>query len=671
MPPARPSSPDTGRRSRDIVTAPDGNALSRPSLADLHDALRRELPGWAAGVVKDAAAALAQEAAGATGSTERQAAAAGAVLLRDDGPRLVRAFAQAVHGTLAGAPGGLAEGARAAAEPHKLSLVDEDQIDADIETFRIARIAEDAAESELRRLAPLASRLQHRDGVQADAVPLPPPACARALRQALVELAPPRELRACVLAALGRALAAQLPELYGIQIRLLEGWGVQPAQYRIRQTADPRAAQATLAPKPGPAGEAALRPELVASLSRLVEWARRQPEADSMSVAEEAPLRLLDEPAAVGSRPAAGRRLPPPMARQLMQHLFAQFELQTGGAPWMAPLKAAGDRVATQQAEVWDEFDHPWWQLLDRLMSLCTLGEGRDARFDHSIAGTLESLQSASEVASRDVAAAVARIDRVTTDWIDQRESDFDVHAAELAGDAERALLEDAIREQIVARLRTEPPPDGMRRFVLGPWTRAMADAAQREGTDGRTLAAYADCLERLLAAGQAPASREKRRLLLVEVRLALENAGLDAAHIEAELMDLGAVLNDPEPARAPWPPAAPTAETAPMDLATVPIDMYDHDAAPDRSAWIEGLQPGARCRLFLHDRWHTASLAWVSANRGLFVFGSRHCGGVHPLTRRALEKLRNAGLAASIEAGELLAEALDRVTDLGELGAL
>jgi hypothetical protein len=647
--------------------------MTHPTVGDWHGRLEHELPGWASSVVTDAAAALAHEASNAGGSTERQNAADAAALLHEAAPRLARGFAMALQAALRAPAAATGEQVTADAAAG-LALVDEDQIDADIETYRIARAAEDATEAELRHLAPLASALQQCDGVHADAVPLSPPACARALHQALAELAPPSERRLRLLGAMGAAMAARLGTLYASQIRLLESWNVEPARYRIRQTVSAAGKAAAGAPAAAAENGAAPSPDLVTALNRLVSWAQRQPGADAPAT-EAGLLRLFDEPSAMPSdMSAAPRRLPSALARQLMQHLFDQVERQSGEgvAPaWIAPMKGAGDRLAAQSAEVFNDFQHPWWQLLDRLMALTALPSGSGGDVDRAIAGTLDRLQSSTGLAPRDVAAAMAQIDLATTDWLEEQQDKVGAQAASLADSAERQILEDAIREQLVARMRCELSPDGLRRFLLGPWAQAMADAALRGGTEGQVLQAQAECLEQLLAAGRAALPPVERRLLLTSVRLALESAHLDTARIDAELLDLADVLRHPEPpSERLSEPKAPR-DTAPLDLATVPIDMYEQDAGVDREAWLGSLERGARCRLFLNGHWHTASLAWVSPNRGLFVFGSRRGAGVHSLTRRALEKLRNAGLATSVMPGELLAEALDRVTDLGELGEL
>jgi hypothetical protein len=619
----------------------------------------------------DAAAALANDASRARSSRDRQSATEAAALLRETAPRLAHGFACALKAALA-AP--TSADVPAAAAGAALSLVDEERIDADIETFRIASAAEDAAEAELRQLAPLASALQARDAANADAVPLPPAACARALRQALAALAPPGDRRLRLLGALGGAMAARLSTLYASQIRLLESWGVEPARYRIRQSMSVAPSAAAGAPTPAGENAATLSPDLVASLNRLVAWARQLPGGDAPP-AEAGVLRLFDEPSALPRNlSGAPRGLSNAVAGQLMQHLFDQVQSQAGKgtAPaWLPPLRDAGGRLAAHSAEVFNDFQHPWWQLLDRLIGLAALPAGAADEVERKIATTLQRLLSSSGLAARDLAAAVAQIDRTTTDWLELQREQVGAQAASLADSAERRFLENAIREQLVARMRTEPPPCGLRRFLLGPWARVMADAVLREGTDGRLLRAQAECLEQLLLAGRSPLPPGERRLLLTSVRLALESATIDTPRIDAELADLTAVLRQPEAPREPLPQADTPSDTAPLDLATVPIDMHEQDAGADREAWLDGLQAGARCRLYLGDRWHTASLAWVSPNRSLFVFGSRFGAGVHSLTRRALAKLRNAGLAASVRPGELLAETLDRLTDLGELGEL
>jgi hypothetical protein len=136
-------------------------------------------------------------------------------------------------------------------------------------------------------------------------------------------------------------------------------------------------------------------------------------------------------------------------------------------------------------------------------------------------------------------------------------------------------------------------------------------------------------------------------------------------------------VLHRPPPAEEPDPDWEDAAETMPAglaqqlhaDLPTVPMDdlraagSTDGAAAGGMEAWMDRLQAGTYCRLFLQGEWTTARLHWVSPTRNLFLFAGRPHGRTHSLTRRILAKLREAGLAASLGDGARLAGAIDRLT--------
>jgi hypothetical protein len=184
-------------------------------------------------------------------------------------------------------------------------------------------------------------------------------------------------------------------------------------------------------------------------------------------------------------------------------------------------------------------------------------------------------------------------------------------------------------------------------------------------------MALVVDDLLRATARPGQPVSAAQRAVLLRQVREGLAEAGLASDRVEAELADLHRLLLDPPPLPEPrWDDAV---DTLPMDdaqalqagLPTVPVLPMgtDFDTMLETAvhqSWLDVLQPGTYCRLFLLGRWMTAQLSWVSASRNLYVFTSRHGERTHSLTRRMLTKLRNAGLATSIESGFLLAQALD-----------
>ncbi len=96
-----------------------------------------------------------------------------------------------------------------------------------------------------------------------------------------------------------------------------------------------------------------------------------------------------------------------------------------------------------------------------------------------------------------------------------------------------------------------------------------------------------------------------------------------------------------------------------------MPLDTLgpdDGEGGAHSEAWLEALPVGGFCRMHLMGQWMNTRLLWCSANRGMFVFASRHGGRMHTLSRRSLHKLRAAGLAASIESGQFVAQAMSEL---------
>ena len=105
----------------------------------------------------------------------------------------------------------------------------------------------------------------------------------------------------------------------------------------------------------------------------------------------------------------------------------------------------------------------------------------------------------------------------------------------------------------------------------------------------------------------------------------------------------------------------------------TVPAEMLNGAGdAPsgDPGKRLDALRPGDSVRLFLLGRWSRVQLLWRS-DMGLYFllageFGVRN----HSITRRALERLADAGLMQPLEARPLVRRTLDAVTrDINRLG--
>ena len=361
---------------------------------------------------------------------------------------------------------------------------------------------------------------------------------------------------------------------------------------------------------------------------------------------------------------------------------------------------------------MWADADHPWWRLLDRLV---IVGEVHDAtettqpgRWNASLAHVVESLRQLGGNIDRPACQRAAdEANHVAACLHEERHAQAEEHS-DLGGlqtEADREALALEMRRQIVAQLRVSPASAGMRQFLVGTWASAMTHVAVNQGSKSAVFDHMAQCVDDLLHAGSKPGQplpTAQQSALLRAVQYGLLHGALPAQRAKSELAVLADLLRDPPPLVEEVRPAnqspldaldtrpAGAAIGDPMSafsyaaLPTVPIDMTNlSDLAPapegstatasrgapsraalDRAAWIDSLQPGDYCRMFLMGSWMTTQLSWLSGNRTLFVFSSRHRDGSHSLTRHALEKLRNAGLATTVSQGLLLARAMDSMLD-------
>ena len=339
----------------------------------------------------------------------------------------------------------------------------------------------------------------------------------------------------------------------------------------------------------------------------------------------------------------------------------------------------------------------------------------------------VQQLESSHAPDSAQCLAALSSVDFAITGLLDEQASRVAPQAQALQQHMARSEMEDRLREQVVQQVRDSGAPPALRRFLVGPWAAALAHSAQQHGSDSPQMRGQAELVDHLIAACLRPAgqrlSTSAFTRCITHARLGLADAGLPATRVDAEVADLEQVLRQPwgervdnsadgpaAPLAAPeaTPAAVPVAAavaaavakdaalaipspvaltsgsphprfdaTAPLGLhealPTVPIDMFpangepvDGAAASPVAAWLDGLQPGQVCRLYLLDRWMNAQLVWCSDNRSMFVFNSRHGGRTHSLTRRSLDKLRAAGLATTIERGQFVAQALRELAGQG-----
>ncbi|HEY9065083.1 MAG TPA: DUF1631 family protein [Burkholderiaceae bacterium] len=611
--------------------------------------------------------------------TRRQHLLAIAHVLRGESTALADALAAALQRQLRASLDQPADPGKTAAtrmrptsrHPLSLSLVDDKQVERDIELARVIQLIESTAEWELRELQAFYATLRQARSIRPEHNPLRPEACASALLSAWHETGLAHETRLLALQLSANPLAAALRELYAQHSRLLRRCGVTAQTYRVRKIA---------APRPGGNGEGALR-----------ELAER--------MAAGADRRLAAEPRShvQGASGAAmrGDGVPTQLVVRLLEQIAEQAEMNTTLRGLLTRLRAPVERAAEAEAGALLSLDHPVWRLVDRIASLSSVNEGPQDGGLLVLAQLLEPIVAKLEQAGQPGTAvfeeALSQVGDATirlnsTRFPSAAEIDIDLsaapddapsrdkppHALQLDGHQPTPAARDVdatLRRRVAAQLRGSAAPPGLRQFLLGPWVTVMAAAIVRDGAQSPAALQWQSAVGDFIAQADA-AARSRQPLPAAVTLLELAAQGMTAAAIpphqlQSSLAELRSVLQVPEPD----PPHADAAQgTGDDDLpTTVPMDMIatgvDTPAKQDREAWLNGLVPGDVCRLFIQGRWMNAQLTWRSSNAQFYVYASRHGGRLHSLTRRQLARLRAEGLAATIERGQQMRDAVDTLT--------
>lgn len=678
--------------SRSTPIAPPGT----PQPVEAYrQAVRQDLPQWLADCLIATAERLELARRGALQPGERTALAEVLAALQSQRQawtqRLVAAVMQAVDDDLAEA---------APATPHDepelaLSLLDDDTIDEDIALSRLVQVAELEADAALRELAARCSRMRGLASVSPDANPMRPAVVADALRRAVGDSGLKAPHRVLLLRELGIAIGSRLASVYTAQLELLTAWGVEPTRFKLRLSLASFGAS--------PSTPALVTPPVHAA-------AAGNAAANVRSVAGEALRRL-----GVG-QPDVDAEPPAEVMARLLTLLLSRSTLTDGSRAMIRRLDAPARQLAAHEPDIWRSPDHPLWQLLDRLVSAGSVDDALDTTHPGPLGAALERavqrLEAANPPDAEDCRQALATVDHVATDLLGLQVERVAPQAERMHAQVARDDIEVRLRAQIVQQVRGNTVPPALRQFLVGPWASALAHSAQQHGEASVQVQLQAELVDEMIAAcarpqGQPLASKVFTRCV-THARLGLMEAGLPAQRIDAEVADLERVLRTPwcqaaalapqadaaqgsgSPAARtlpPPPPPLPTpfAATEPMGvedeppdsrplglhdaLATVPIEMPDvedqqlqraaHDAT---EAWLDGLETGVLCRMFMLGRWMNTQLVWRSTNHSMFVFSSRHGGRSHSLSRVALRRLRAAGLAATIERGQFVAQALSEL---------
>ena len=594
---------------------------------------------------------------------------------------LIADFGRDIKSEIEAAARAPADPVRPAAGPLRLedlTLMDEDQAEKDIEISRTIQLIDLKAEWELRELQALTATLLGESTLRLEANPCRPMVYARALSRAAHELQVSKASRGLFLRTAGFAMADVLRDVYGDACRRLKGWGVQALEFR-----------STPIVRTGTAPEVDLtQPDALLTLrDRLPKPA---PESAS-SLHGDAVQRQTVE-----------------LLSRLFEQILADPRLEFAVKQVIARLQSSVLNVALRDPTLMSSHEHPTWTLINQIAAHASdhpsFSDSRGSAFMDFVAPLIERLAvqetpdaALYEDALSDVQAFIEREEEAQL-----RHSQAAVQA--LAETEQRQSLMPLLRQQVMHQLQSAELSDTLRRFLTGPWVDVLARAMVSLGADHLQTQALVGTVDELLWSLERPASEldreEVRRKLpaiigrlnqgmqMIELPQAERDRVLDdlmRTHSRrlrgtpvveaqsAEAQDLvqqmrEEVLHD----TAESPADSWSQDTSVGALPTVPMALggTDEDSRVKAAAqrWLQTLAKGVRCKLFLQGQWVTAHLLWRSDNGEFFMFTSSLAGGMHSMTRRALERLRIEGLATTFVELSLMQRAVDSMLqDLGE----
>lgn len=398
----------------------------------------------------------------------------------------------------------------------------------------------------------------------------------------------------------------------------------------------------------------------------------------------------------------------------LLTRLFAQMrvddELQPAVKTMIGQLQPAVMRMAQYDPSILRSAQHPAWRLINQLASYAS------GYAETDIAGLNNFINFIQPRIDQLVPAPGPTLDQFqnTLDDVQQfveQQSQTQLQAtpqtvAQLQEADQRLALRPIMAQQIEQQLQGVKLKPSIKAFLLGPWADVLAQAMSTSGADGDNAQLMMATVDDLIQSLQRPRTLDEREALKRSLPSLVSRLQRGMASIEMpqeqqdgilkELMGIHGhhMLATPKAAKATEPTAAElvqqmrdemTEDEDPrqthehqeadrskkgMDtnigtLPTVPMLYGDEtpDELPDIATpqeWVQALQKGMWCKLFLQGQWTTAHLLWISDNRQFFMFTSNKAGGVHSMTHRALERLRAEGLATNLEDRSLMQRAVD-----------
>jgi hypothetical protein len=635
-----------------------------------------------------------------------------------------------------GAPAGAPRGGAAAGG---LELMDESRVEVDIEISRAMQLIDSTAEWELRELQTFTSTLLGSSHVTAESNPFGPLVYATALWDAACAVVPAQIQRAILLRTAAGVAAGLLKNACAAATTRLESQGVQPGVYRTvvlpsssaafgrpvagaqRQgplssllggmpaSAPPRDEARGPMSRPGTLGAtradgAAIRrnAQLEQALLRVDELLRQH--AFERSRPGRSPGEAIEEhrAALVATTSDPAERQIIELVTRLFESLLDDSQLPGAFRPVIARMQVAALRVCLAEHAALDSYEHPVWQLLDRIGST-SQGYSRveDPRLSTFLAfagAVAEEMAGASVADSALFRRGLNRIEGFLAEQLQDQ-----VRAAQPAIDAlqiaeRREVLQQHLAQRLTEQMVTVRTTPTIRRFVTGTWARVIADDMLRHGEQSEQTLSALKAVDDLLWSLKIPDHPQSRQRLIAllpgllqRLRVGVQAIALPQAEQQAVFNDLMTIHTEalrPGTRDAPasgaaspeeivqrlrdevvpdTPPARSFSDSV-IDLSsmeTVPAEHLPSGSqrgSEDPGRRIDALRVGDRQRVFLKGRWSRVQLLWRS-DRGLFyLFAGESPWHTHSITGRALERLASAGLVQPVESKPLVQRAVDRM---------
>lgn len=398
---------------------------------------------------------------------------------------------------------------------------------------------------------------------------------------------------------------------------------------------------------------------------------------------------------------ALGRQLGEEVVRLMLDNLEQDQRMLVGIRERLKALEPALLRLSRTDPRFFSNKKHPARHFLDKITSRSLAFTSDDepglARFQKMLDNAVSVLNG-----GEGDSASFARLLRKLEDgWtLDETQQRLRAEEAALSllHTEQRNMLAQRLAHDFLERVGSKRVPELVVAFLRGPWSLVVAEV-QLRGADGSHDAdSYVALVDDLIWSVQRKLTRRNRSRLvemvpqmLVKLRqglqliaypedrilpffdglITLHEQAFEANRAEGAGDSQEGVLEDEDAAASVmpddegfWMAEGEAADSGFLadDSAQMSVHPADAQVPLDPDAWdADNLGNGSWVDLALDGVWLRAQLTWASPHRTLFMFTSAG-GRAHSMSRRTMDRLRNAGLVRLVSDGHVMDNALDAV---------